>query len=116
MSSALRVGVRSAPPAGVVELHGDVSADGEQAILDGFAEAVALGSGTVLFDLSDAQYINTSGISVLITVAMGAKKNGQTILVSGTSAHYRKVFDLVRFSTFVAMFDTESEALASLSG
>jgi len=116
VSSALKVHVRPATGAAVVELHGDVSADGEQAIHEGYAEAVGIGGGTVLFDLSGAQYINTSGISVLITVVMGAKKAGQTVLVSGTSPHYRKVFDLVRFSSFVSMFDTEAEALASLAG
>ena len=38
-----------------------------------------------------------------------------TILVAGASPHYKKVFDLVRFSSFVTMFDTEAEALASLA-
>jgi hypothetical protein len=36
------------------------------------------------------------------------------VLVAGASPHYKKVFDLVRFSSFVSMFDDQTAALASL--
>jgi anti-anti-sigma factor len=116
MSSALRVDTRATPQAMVIELHGDVSADGEPAIMGAYRAAAGDGgSGNVLFNLAGAQYINTSGISVLITVAMEAKQQGVTVAVSGASAHYRKVFDLVRFSSFVTMYDDEESALAGLT-
>ncbi len=113
MSNALRIERESLPQAAVIELHGDVSADGDAAIKEAYREASAEG-GVVLFDLSDAQYINTSGISVLISVAMTAKQAGVTVVVAGASPHYRKVFDLVRFSSFVEMHDDRAAALASL--
>jgi len=114
MSSSLRVVSRTEPLAVVLEMHGDVSADGELEIKGGYREAIEAGSPVVLIELSDAAYINTSGISVLIEVAMEAKQQDVTLLVSGASPHYKKVFDLVRFTSFVSLFDTEAEALASL--
>ena len=114
MSSNLKVATRDEPAASVIELHGDLSADGEVQVKDAYAAAVASGPGVVLFDLSHTAYINTSGISVLIAVAMEAKKSGVTVLVAGASPHYKKVFDLVRFSSFVSMFDDQTAALASL--
>jgi anti-anti-sigma factor len=115
VSSSLRVETRQLPEVTVVELHGDVSADGETEIKSAYDEAVASGMTTVLIEMAGASYINTSGISVLIAVAMEAKKAGVDLLVCGASPHYKKVFDLVRFSSFVSMFDTEADALASLS-
>lgn len=115
MSSALQVHIRREPAAAVIELHGDVNSDGEVEIKGAYDQVTGDGASPVLLDLSHTQYINTSGISVLITVAMTAKKAGSVILVSGASPHYKKVFDLVRFSSFVTMFDTEAEALASLA-
>ncbi len=115
MSTSLQVESRTAPGATVIELRGDVSADGEGQVKEAYAAAVGDGRQAVLFELSQAAYINTSGISVLISVAMEAKKSGVQMLVAGASPHYKKVFDLVRFSSFVAMFDTEADALASLS-
>lgn len=114
MMSALRVEQRAAPAAAVIELHGDVTGDGEDPITETFAALTADGPATVLIDLAGTQYINTSGISVLIRLAMEAKRAGHRLLVSGASPHYRKVLDLVRFSQFVSMYDTEQEALASL--
>jgi anti-anti-sigma factor len=115
MSSSLQVVSRTEPGATVIELHGDVSAEGQEAVNAAYGTAVAAGATTVLFNLAETKYINTSGISVLISVVMGAKKQGVTVLVAGASPHYKKVFDLVRFSSFVSMFDDEATALASLS-
>jgi len=114
MSSNLKIETRTEPAAPVIELYGDLSADGEAQVKEAYAAAVASGRGAVLFDLSNTAYINTSGISVLIAVAMEAKKTGVTVLVAGASPHYKKVFDLVRFSSFVSMFDDQDAALASL--
>jgi anti-sigma B factor antagonist len=113
--SELRIERRDEAAAAVIELHGDLSADGDAAIKDAYHGAVASGREAVLFNLAGAQYINTSGISVLISVVMEAKQQGVTVVVAGASPHYRKVLDLVRFSTFVSMFDDEAEALQSLA-
>jgi anti-anti-sigma factor len=114
VSSSLKILTRAEPAASVIELHGDLSADGETAVKEAYAAAAASHAGAVLIDLSHAAYINTSGISVLIAVVMEAKKTGVLVLVAGASPHYKKVFDLVRFSSFVSMFDDEASALASL--
>lgn len=116
MNGGLRIEARKESEASVIELHGDVSADGEELIKDAYHAAIADGGGPVLINLAGAEYINTSGISILITIGMEAKEQGVTVVVSGASAHYKKVFDLVRFSSFVSMFDDESAALASLEG
>lgn len=115
MSSSLKVETRELEGVTVLELHGDVSADGEADITAAYDAAIAAGTTTVLIELSHTSYINTSGISVLISVAMAARKAGHHVMVSGASPHYKKVFDLVRFSSFVSMFDTEADALASVS-
>jgi anti-anti-sigma factor len=114
MSSVLKIEKRKTDDASIIELHGDVNSDGDAAIKGAYHEAVAGGAKTILFNMSKTEYINTSGISVLIAVVMEAKKAGHKILVSGVSPHYKKVFDLVRFSVYVTMFDTEEAALASL--
>lgn len=114
-STALTIVARDTDHAAVIELIGDVNSDGETAIKEAYRAAVAGGATTILFNLGKTAYINTSGISVLITVVMEAKKAGHKILVSDVSPHYKKVFDLVRFSTYVTMFDTEAAALSSLT-
>jgi anti-sigma B factor antagonist len=112
MSSALEITTRTTPQAAVLVLRGDVGADGDAPIKDAYRAAVEGGSTSVVFNLAETQYINTSGISVLIAIVMEAKQQGVAVAVAGASPHYRKVFDLVRFSSFVSMYDDEAEALA----
>jgi anti-anti-sigma factor len=99
----------------ILELVGDVNSDGDTLIKDAYRKAVSEGANTVAFDMTNTEYINTSGISVLISVVMEAKKASQKVLVFGVSPHYKKVFDLVRFSVYVTMFDDEASARASLT-
>lgn len=115
MSSALKIETRKTDNATVIGLVGDVNSDGDAAIKGAYRAAVAEGAKAILFEMSKTAYINTSGISVLISVVMEAKKAGHKILVSGVSQHYKKVFDLVRFSVYVTMYPDEASALAGLS-
>jgi hypothetical protein len=45
---------------------------------------------------------------------MEAEKTGHEIGLFGMSAHYRKVFTLVRLPLYAQMYGSESEALASV--
>lgn len=112
--TALRVDTRNLANASVLDFHGDLSADGETVLEHAYRESVERGTGNVIFNLEHAEYINTSGISVLIGIAMKAGKEGVALSLAGANAHYRKVFDLVRLSTFVSMFDDEAAALEGL--
>ena len=86
MSSSLEVRTRAEGAVGVVELLGDVSAEGESQILQAYESETAEGRRDILIELSRAAYINTSGISVLIELAMAAKKADIHIMVSGSES------------------------------
>jgi len=45
---------------------------------------------------------------------MEAEKAGRKIGLYGMSAHYHKVFTLVRLPLYADMYESESEALASV--
>ncbi len=112
--NALEIDRRDHGEVTVLELQGDVTEQSDDSLRTAYSEAVDAGARAVVIGLAAAQYINTSGISVLITLAMDAQKSSVTMAVAGASPHYRKVFDLVQFSSFVTMFDDESAALAAL--
>jgi anti-anti-sigma factor len=98
----------------IIDLAGDVTNKGEQAIRDAYAEALEDDPQRVFFNFGDTEYINTSGIAVLISMVMEAEKAGRKIGLFGMSPHYQKVFKLVRLSLYADMFEGESQALLSL--
>lgn len=98
----------------IIDLIGDVTNQGQEAINSAYTQALAKKPERVFFNFGDTEYINTSGIAVLISLVMEAEKTGQKIGLFGMSAHYRKVFTLVRLPLYAQMHASESDALASL--
>ena len=114
MTAKLTLQTRELDGVTIIALQGDLTSDGDSALKNAYHAANSAGAKHILFDLEKADYINTSGIAVLITIVMDAKKTDQKVLVCGASPHYKKVFDLVRLPLYVTMFDTQADALTSL--
>lgn len=106
--------MRRADKAVIIDLVGDVTNRGQEVIKSAYAEALQDNPERVFFNFADTEYINTSGIAVLISLVMEAEKAGRKIGLFGMSAHYRKVFELVRLPLYADMYQTESEALTDL--
>ena len=98
----------------VIDVMGDVAHQGQKVIEDAYAEALESAPKRVFLNFGDAEYINTSVIAALISTAMEAERAGRKIGLYGMSAHYRKVFTLVRLPLYADIYESESEALASL--
>jgi anti-anti-sigma factor len=106
--------LRRTDKAAIIDVSGDVTEQGEQAIRGAYGEALAGDQERVFLNFGDTEYINTSGIAVLISIVMEAEKAGRKIGLYGMSAHYHKVFTLVRLPLYANMYESESEALASV--
>jgi anti-anti-sigma factor len=98
----------------IIDLIGDVTNRGQQAIESAYEQALDGKPQRVFINFSNIEYINTSGIAVLISLVMEGEKLGSKIGLFGMSAHYRKVFKLVRLPLYADVYDTEDEALGSL--
>lgn len=114
LNNEFDVELRRVGEAAIIVLRGDVNAAGEEAMKDAYASATDDGARYILIDLAGAEYINTSGIAVLIAIVIEAQRADQKVLVYGVSSHYRKIFELVRLPMYVEMYDTEAEALSSV--
>jgi anti-anti-sigma factor len=106
--------LRQVGEAVIIDLIGDVTNRGQQAIESAYEEALDSEPQRVFFNFSDIEYINTSGIAVLISLVMEGEKLGRKIGLFGMSEHYRKVFKLVRLPLYADVYETEDEALGSL--
>jgi len=106
--------LRRADNAAIIDVSGDVTEQGESAVRSAYVEALEKDPERVFLNFGDTEYINTSGIAVLISMVMEAEKAGRKIGLYGMSAHYHKVFTLVRLPLYADMYASESEALASV--
>jgi anti-sigma B factor antagonist len=87
----------------VIVLTGDVDRDAEAA-LDAAYEQVGK-TGSVVLDFANVEYINSTGIAVIVGLLARARANRQTLSARGLSEHYRQIFEITRLSDFMTILD-----------
>jgi anti-sigma B factor antagonist len=106
--------VRSAAPgASIIDITGDVTVASEDELMDAYARAD--GAKAVVLNFEGLEYMNSSGIGLLVTLLVRAHRQGQAVLAYGLSEHYRQIFELTRLDEAVGIHDTEADALGTLS-
>jgi anti-sigma B factor antagonist len=81
--------------------------------MDAYAQASATGAKLILLNFSRLEYMNSSGIGLLVTLLIRANRQNQKIAAFGLSPHYRDIFELTRLDEAIHIYDTEPAALAA---
>ena len=68
----------------------------------------------ILLDFTKVDYINSSGIALVIQMLIEAANSGQKVYAFGLSPHFVKVFTMVGITKYAQLFPSEAEALAAL--
>ncbi len=89
----------------VLHLAGDVSAAAETALNDAYRGLE--GEPVVLLDFTRVEYINSTGIALIVGLLAEARKRGQEIQARGLAQHYREIFRITRLSDFLTILDDE---------
>ena len=106
------VSVRFRPGVAIVDLHGELDASGEDALIAAYADASSRSPGTILLNFSDVPFMDTTGIALIVGLLAQARKVRRRLLVYGLSAHYVEIFHITRLADFMSMFPDEASALA----
>ena len=99
--------------ASVIDMHGEVNRGAADALNQAYTEATQNGASSVLLNFSDVDYINSTGIAVIVSVLGRARQEGRPVQVCGLTEHYREIFEITRLSDFMEIFPDEQSALAS---
>lgn len=102
----------SAQAVTVLRFNGDISSASRTAVVGAY-EGVNK-SLPVLLDFSNVEYINSSGIALVIQVLMEANRSGQKISAFGLTPHFQKVFTMVGITKYAPLYPDEESAKANL--
>jgi anti-anti-sigma factor len=86
----------------VIELTGQLDRDAETDLLDAYARA-SEGASSVAIDFGRIDYINSTGLAVLVQLLARARGNGTEVHAYGLSDHYREIFAITRLADFVTL-------------
>ena len=96
----------------VLRFSGDISSSSHDALL-GIYQTVSK-SQPVLLDFTKVDYINSSGIALVIQMLIEAANSGQKVYAFGLSPHFTKVFTMVGITKYAGLFPSQADALAAL--
>jgi anti-anti-sigma factor len=111
----LEVAVRRREGAAVIDLVGEVDAAAEAALQRGYDEATADG-GRVVLNFAGAEYINSTGIALIVSLLAQARARGIEMTACGLSDHYREIFEITRLADFMQIADNEERAVRGAEG
>jgi anti-sigma B factor antagonist len=97
----------------IIRLHGDVNVSAEADLGAAYAEVVALDAGIALIDFSDAEYINSTGIALIVRLLADARRDRREVRACGLSPHYVEIFEITRLSDYMRIFDDQASATAA---
>ena len=113
--SHLEASVRPEPGGVVLDLSGEINGFGQQALDAAYAEAEANDPETILLNFEEVDYINSTGIALIVGLLAKARASKRRLLAYGLSDHYVEIFDITRLSDFVSVFPDEESALSEAS-
>ncbi|MGQ0603798.1 MAG: STAS domain-containing protein [Anaerolineales bacterium] len=104
--------VRQHDGVAVIDLHGEINADADVALISAYTEAEGHNTPSILLNFGGVEYINSTGIALIVGLLARARKSGRRLLICGLSPHYTEIFQITRLSDFMTIVPDEAAALA----
>jgi len=101
-------------PVIVLRFAGDITSASQAAVL-GTYQGIAPSAKRILLDFSGVDYLNSSGIALVIQMLIAASKTGQIIQTFGLKPHFQKVFTMVGITKYTTIYPDEQAACAAFS-
>jgi anti-sigma B factor antagonist len=100
----------------VIDIHGEVNGFAENILMDAYNQANDNHAKSIILNISDLEYMNSSGIGLLVTLLIRTQRQKQDLLAYGLSEHYQQIFELTRLNEAISIYPGESEALTAAMG
>jgi anti-sigma B factor antagonist len=111
--SDLQADVRSQDDAAILHLSGELNGSAEAPLNDAY-DAVPK-ARTVILNFGDVQYINSTGIAVIVGVLGRARRDGKSIVACGLMDHYKEIFQITRLADFMNIYPDEASAVGGVT-
>jgi anti-anti-sigma factor len=106
--------VRLNDGAAVIDLRGNIDAFAQDAIAAAYDEALRSEAGTIVLNFAAVNYVNSTGIALIVSLIAQARQAGRQLLACGLTDHYVQIFEITRLTDYIGVFPDEAGALESL--
>jgi len=109
--SELQTTVRRAGDAAVIDMRGEIDGGADAAMDAAYATAQHEQTATIVLNFEAVDYINSTGIAVIVGLLSRARRDGRAVTACGLVDHYREIFEITRLADFMPIFDNEAGAV-----
>lgn len=100
--------------ASIIDIQGELTAFAEKQLMDTYTAASTLATRAILLNFDGLEYMNSSGIGLIVTLLIRVNRQKQRLMAYGLSDHYQHIFQLTRLSDAIQIYASESEAIRAL--
>jgi anti-anti-sigma factor len=101
-------------PVAVLRFEGDIASTSKEAVLGTYQALPKATTKLILLDFTKVDYINSSGIALVIQMLIEAANSAQKVYAYGLSPHFTKVFTMVGITKYAGLFPDQNAAMAAL--
>ena len=110
---AFQAHVRHLPDRAIIDLSGEINATAENGMIAAYTEAESQNPSTVDLNFTNVQYINSTGIALIVGLLARARKAHRRLVVFGLSDHYLEIFHITRLADFMTIYPDEAAAFSA---
>jgi anti-sigma B factor antagonist len=103
--------VRTEPGSAIIDLEGEINSFAEVGLTGAYAEAESSDPARIILNFTAVDYINSTGIALIVGLLSRARKARRTMVVFGLSDHYKEIFQITRLVDFMTIVADEASAL-----
>jgi anti-sigma B factor antagonist len=105
--------VRPSSATVTIDLHGEMDSFADSDLNAAYSRAEQNESAVIVLNFTDVDYINSTGIALIVSLLARARKTKRKIVVYGLSDHYVTIFQITRLADFMTIYPDESAAITA---
>jgi anti-sigma B factor antagonist len=95
----------------VIDVKGELTAFAEGVLMQAYNQASDGRVRAIVLNFEGLEYMNSSGIGLLVTLLIRVNREKQRLLTYGLTDHYQNIFQITRLDDAISIFDSEEEAV-----
>jgi anti-sigma B factor antagonist len=99
----------------VVDINGELTAFAEGVLMQAYNQSSDGRVRAIILNFEDLEYMNSSGIGLLVTLLIRVNRKKQRLLTYGLTEHYRNIFQITRLDDAITICESEEEAVQAVN-
>lgn len=100
-NAPFRAAVQQVETTATLVMQGEINNLADDVLAAAYTEAEQLNPQTVILDFTGVDYINSTGIALIVGLLARARTARRALVAVGLSDHYREIFTITRLSDFM---------------